>query len=129
MKPGLVYLRLWFCLLWLFRNDVVFNGKSFDLMNLLFIFKSRLAWWSKAKYPDYHATLDEIIADPATIESVLIKKSCAAAPAVWCPPPIGWLKLNVDVAMNVEGSAGVLRNEAGICLASFSQPLLCRSRS
>ena len=45
--------------IWLMRNDMVFNGKAFDLEQIIDIFKFRLASWFKVKWPKTpHSILD-----------------------------------------------------------------------
>ncbi|KAK9021621.1 hypothetical protein V6N11_011601 [Hibiscus sabdariffa] len=93
--------------LWPHRNDIIFQGKSCDLVQLVFNAKLRAAWWWKARNIDSSILLDSIIADPSLPSS--IGEASPVSQAFWCwsPPPLGFLKYNVDGACSLEGRCGV----------------------
>ncbi|KAL4385238.1 hypothetical protein GQ457_15G008200 [Hibiscus cannabinus] len=110
--------------IWLHRNEIVFQGKVVDVGQLLYNVKLRAAWWFKAKEPDSIMFLDLIISDPslASWKAESISKSNASL--AWSPPPLGFLKLNVDGACDRTsncGVGGVLRNHQGVILLEFSR--------
>ena len=45
----LLFAILW--TLWLFRNDIVFNNKILDEIQVFDLVKTCMAWWCKAKWP------------------------------------------------------------------------------
>ncbi|KAF8405484.1 hypothetical protein HHK36_010391 [Tetracentron sinense] len=57
----------------------------------------------------------------------LIQQPVSLEEASWYPPPIGWLKLNVDGAALPNGKAAgarvVVRNHDGVIIAQLSKPL------
>ncbi|KAK9009610.1 hypothetical protein V6N11_036141 [Hibiscus sabdariffa] len=83
---------------WLFRNDIVFNAKWLDWLQLEFLVKFCLGSWLKTKFDH-----------------------CPC----WIPPPCGYAKLNVDeVVLNFNakgGIGGVLRGTRGEILFQFSE--------
>ncbi|KAL4313306.1 hypothetical protein GQ457_01G027820 [Hibiscus cannabinus] len=58
------------------------------------------------------------------MEEMILTVAVLVTHSVWQPPPVGWLKFNVDKALeaggNVGGVGGVLRNECGQHLLTFS---------
>ncbi|KAK8976599.1 hypothetical protein V6N11_057199 [Hibiscus sabdariffa] len=110
--------------MWRFRNEVVLNNKVIDLIQICFVIKSRLGWWIKAKLPSLLLSIDEFFTDPALVEKRLLNAAVLVTYSVWQPPPVRRLKFNVDGALgvggNVGGIGGVLRNECGQHLLTFS---------
>ncbi|KAK8510492.1 hypothetical protein V6N12_055424 [Hibiscus sabdariffa] len=83
-----------------------------------------MGWWIKAKQPSLLLSIDEFLVDPILMEERLLNVEVLVTHSVWQPPPVGWLKFNVDKALeagrNVGGIGGVLRNECGQHLLTFS---------
>ncbi|KAK8657413.1 hypothetical protein V6N13_035654 [Hibiscus sabdariffa] len=77
------------------------------MIELVFNAKLRAAWWWKARNIDSSILLDSIIADPSLPSS--IGEASPVSQAFWCwsPPPLGFLKYNVDGACSLEGRCGV----------------------
>ncbi|KAK9001211.1 hypothetical protein V6N11_082999 [Hibiscus sabdariffa] len=69
--------KAWFQLLpfaliwsvWLFRNNVVFNGHQMDWMQLVFLIKVRLAKWIKAKFGRVSCSSENLIADISVVDN------------------------------------------------------------
>ncbi|KAK9021600.1 hypothetical protein V6N11_011581 [Hibiscus sabdariffa] len=109
--------------LWLHQNDIIFQGKSCDLVQLVFNAKLRATWWWKARNIDSSILLDSIIADPSLPSSIGEASHVSRAFWCWSPPPLGFLKYNIDGACSLEGRCGVggvLRDENGSTLMEFS---------
>ncbi|KAK8500668.1 hypothetical protein V6N12_055180 [Hibiscus sabdariffa] len=100
------------------------SGTRIGFVWLCFIIKTRVAWWVKAKFPSSLVSIAEIVADLRVVEIVLSKELSLVVPAVWKPPPVGWLKFNIDGATRGVGLGGgiggILKNEFGVSLLSFS---------
>ncbi|KAK8579696.1 hypothetical protein V6N12_070007 [Hibiscus sabdariffa] len=86
---------------WLFRNEVVFNNKEIDLLQILYLVKYRLAIWIKAKFLGGCISLDNLIAEP----TLAIK--------IYSVVVAGGIKSGLD---------GLLRNDQGAILFQFSKP-------
>ncbi|KAK8596753.1 hypothetical protein V6N12_065233 [Hibiscus sabdariffa] len=86
---------------------------------------ARLASWYKAKYPLMVISNDSLIFDPSLADKVSSFTTCLNSKIVWKPPHVGFLKLNVDGAVSKNGLGcgvgGLLRNNYGECLMSFSE--------
>ncbi|XVF21119.1 hypothetical protein REPUB_Repub12eG0063000 [Reevesia pubescens] len=110
--------------IWLFRNNVVFNGKVFDLVQIVCIIKYRVASWLKAKRPDLVAPFEDIFRSPILVAVPLPKKSLRPISG-WSAPLHGLLKLNIDGSTlgkpGLTGISGLLRNEFGERLLVFSK--------
>ncbi|KAL4378969.1 hypothetical protein GQ457_02G041360 [Hibiscus cannabinus] len=93
--------------IWLHRNEIVFQGKTADFGQLLYIVKLRASWWFKAKVPGSLLSLDLIFSDPSNAcrKDYLTPKT--ALPVAWSPPPLGFLKFNVDGTCDKSGNYGV----------------------
>ncbi|XVF14524.1 hypothetical protein REPUB_Repub09cG0068700 [Reevesia pubescens] len=61
------------CFFTAWQNDLVFNGKTSNLLQLVDLIKIRLASWFTAKWSD----------------SIVVS---------WAPPPASWMKFSVDGA-------------------------------
>ena len=61
--------------IWLLRNDMVFNGKVFDFVQIIDTFKFRLASWFKAKWFDSHYTILDIVRLPKDIQVQKVSKT------------------------------------------------------
>ncbi|KAK8496952.1 hypothetical protein V6N12_002541 [Hibiscus sabdariffa] len=119
------YVILWS--IWLFRNEMTFKGFILDEDQILYVAKSRLASWYKAKFPLIVISNDSLIFDPSLADKVNSFNTCPNSKIVWKPPPVGFLKLNVDGAVSKNGLGcgvgGILRNNNGECLLSFSEQI------
>ncbi|KAL4383180.1 hypothetical protein GQ457_15G018340 [Hibiscus cannabinus] len=129
---GGLLLRRWRFLLGLqfvrgFRNDIIFANGRLDVVQLYYLIRTRVATWYKAKFSDCSCTVDELISDPSVADSMSFSLSKVRKKLSWEAPPCGFLKLNVDGAMEGNGGkggiGGLLRNNLGICLEKFSLPI------
>ncbi|KAL4383394.1 hypothetical protein GQ457_15G018290 [Hibiscus cannabinus] len=113
--------------IWLFRNDIIFANGRLDVVQLYYLIRTRVATWYKAKFSDCSCTVDELISDPLVADSMSFSLSKVRKKLSWEAPPCGFLKLNVDGAMEGNGGkggiGGLLRNNLGICLEKFSLPI------
>ncbi|KAK9030580.1 hypothetical protein V6N11_032002 [Hibiscus sabdariffa] len=84
------------------QNEIVFKDKEVDLLQILYLVKYRLAVWFKAKLLIDCISLDNLIAEPP-LEIKMCKKALYSKiiPS-WLPPPLGFLKLNVDGVVAAE---------------------------
>ncbi|KAK8993498.1 hypothetical protein V6N11_033593 [Hibiscus sabdariffa] len=109
--------------IWLQMNEIIFHGKPRDSVQLVFNTKLRATWWWKALKTDLNIHLDSIIFDPSLASSFGVASPLSPAKWVWIPPPLGFLKFNVDGACSHEGKCGVggvLRDANGSKLMEFS---------
>ncbi|OMP03730.1 hypothetical protein CCACVL1_02287 [Corchorus capsularis] len=110
--------------LWLHRNDIVFNAKDPDFHQLVMTIKVRYAWLFKAKWNVSSTPLFDIILAPELV-CVPYNSSVPRQVVPWSPPPLGFLKFNVDGASSgstgLAGIGGVLRNNLGVILLRFSK--------
>ncbi|KAL4383924.1 hypothetical protein GQ457_15G019670 [Hibiscus cannabinus] len=94
-----------------------------DVSQIIYVVKSRLVFWFKAKYPNSFLSREDIIADPSLADKSKFSGQSRFSVMSWTPPPPGVLKLNVYgvVALKgrVGGVGGLLRNSDGKCLFSF----------
>ena len=108
------------------RNDMVFNGKVFDLEQIIDIFKFRLASWFKAKWPETSLTNSDMARFP---KDTKVPKVCKAKrrSTAWVTPPSDHLKFNVDGSSwgkpGPAGIGGVLRDCNGSIKAVFSMSI------
>ncbi|KAK8683589.1 hypothetical protein V6N13_039645 [Hibiscus sabdariffa] len=82
----------------------------------------RATWWWKAIKTDLNIHLGSIISDPSLASSFGVASSLSPAKCVWIPPPLDFLKFNVDGACSHEGKCGVggvLRDANGSKLMEF----------
>ncbi|KAL4271167.1 hypothetical protein GQ457_13G010790 [Hibiscus cannabinus] len=110
--------------IWLHRNEIAFQSKILDTSQLLFTVKMRAAWWFKAKKLDSSISLESIFSDPSLSSSFNKPNHNRDARCSWQPPPMGFLKYNVDGACDKAGRCGiggVLRNHRGSILQEFSK--------
>ncbi|XP_039056942.1 flowering time control protein FY-like [Hibiscus syriacus] len=89
--PGVM---LW--TIWKFRNEVVFEGRSLDQVEVFFMARIRLASWFLAKFNDVPISKDSIISNPSIADS-------------FCKD---WRK---------SGVGGLLRDEFGDIKGSFKE--------
>ncbi|GMI70241.1 hypothetical protein like AT4G29090 [Hibiscus trionum] len=121
---NLVSSAIW-CSIWLTRNEIVFNKVKLDFSNLLFVTKYRLAVWFLASNQEVQCSLDDLICNPAITSCLSEVRSTRLNGLAWSPPPPGFLKMNVDGAVSRVGGSGgiggIIRNQQGEVLASFSE--------
>ncbi|GMI86868.1 hypothetical protein like AT4G29090 [Hibiscus trionum] len=113
--------------IWLMRNETVFQKKPPDLCNLKFLARFRLVSWFKANNPDCKLSFDDIMADPSRVCSPCTRTKIKTGVCKWQPPPMGFLKLNVDGAVSRDGKSGgiggLLRNYQGSKFLVFSESI------
>ncbi|KAK8519712.1 hypothetical protein V6N11_064863 [Hibiscus sabdariffa] len=106
------------------RSEVVFNGKLVEMVQLRFIIKSQVAWWIKAKFHRCTLSIDDFIVDLVLANKFILSCDILGKNLRWEPPPARWLKFNVDGTSSTDeligGIGGVLKNETGHLLLSFS---------
>ncbi|KAK9024607.1 hypothetical protein V6N11_004765 [Hibiscus sabdariffa] len=88
--------------LWLHKNDIIFQGKTVDVVQLLFSVKTRAAWWWKALSADSIIYIDSLIRNPSLASSNVAAYPSPPVNVVWVPPLCGFLKFNVDGACSKE---------------------------
>ncbi|KAM5564827.1 hypothetical protein ABKV19_019070 [Rosa sericea] len=100
------FMGLW--AIWVERNNIIWNGASFQPMNMI-------QWTTKLleDFQKYHPKMVRKQRNPQT---------------KWKNPPSGRLKINVDGAFRVEDGSGgigvVVRNETGMGIAALAKPFL-----
>ncbi|GMI75696.1 hypothetical protein like AT2G34320 [Hibiscus trionum] len=125
------YLHLWllipFAILWsisLARNEITFRGLKLDQLQSLQQTKHRIACWITAKFSECSTPLEALTVDPFLEKDKTLKLPKAPTPKIWTPPPMGFLKLNIDSVVSLEslkgGIGGILRDPAGLTLMQFS---------
>ncbi|GMI96141.1 hypothetical protein like AT4G29090 [Hibiscus trionum] len=125
------YRRLWLLIpfailwsIWLARNEITFRGLKLDQLQLLQQTKHRIACWITAKFKECSIPLEALTVDPFLAKDTSLKLPKAPAPKIWTPPPMGFLKLNIDGAVSLEslkgGIGGIIRDPAGLTLMQFS---------
>ena len=68
----LFYVIVWS--IWKLHNDMVFNGKVFDFVQIFDIIKFRLASWFKVKWPDCPNSTLDIVRFPKDIQVQNVSK-------------------------------------------------------
>ncbi|KAE8679585.1 NFU domain protein 1 [Hibiscus syriacus] len=118
--PGVVIWTIWKTI-----NFIVFEGEKLDQIELFFLARVRLASWFLAKYKDISIPKDSLISDPSIGDSHSSYKFLKSSIFPWCPPPIGFIKLNVDAATSSDwkksGLGGILRDHLGAILGTFQE--------
>ncbi|EOY09873.1 Uncharacterized protein TCM_025243 [Theobroma cacao] len=93
--------------LWLFRNEIVFNGKHWDQDQLFELIKLQVASWAKAKWPFLQNSELDIYRTPKA-EVHIKKQKQDRLEMRWKEPEEGKMKFNVDGAANgCPGEAGI----------------------
>ncbi|KAE8671439.1 hypothetical protein F3Y22_tig00111952pilonHSYRG00040 [Hibiscus syriacus] len=96
-----------------------------DQIELFLLARVRLASWFLAKYKDISIPKDSLISDPSIGDSHSSYKFLKSSIFPWCPPPIGFIKLNVDAATSSDwkksGLGGILRDHLGAILGTFQE--------
>ncbi|KAE8709899.1 KH domain-containing protein, putative isoform 2 [Hibiscus syriacus] len=111
--------------IWKTRNDIVFDGGRVDQIELFFMARCRLANWFLAKFNDVTILKDYLISDPTLGDCCSNPRLSIIKIVSWSPPPKGFIKLNVDAAVNGDwrksGVGGILRVEDGSVMGSFQE--------
>ncbi|KAL4339210.1 hypothetical protein GQ457_08G037290 [Hibiscus cannabinus] len=98
-----------------------------DDVHMLFLVGFRVASWFKAKIHYFECLVNSLISDLSLVDKLHMCKLKPPKIILWEPPPLWFLKLNVDGAMvndnSKGGIGGVIRNSKGVRLASFSLPI------
>ncbi|KAK8692008.1 hypothetical protein V6N13_075493 [Hibiscus sabdariffa] len=95
------------------------NGSHKGIGALLRDSKKAIKAWRESQCQDRNVSIDKLVASINEMEASPVSR------AFWCwsPPPLGFLKYNVDGACSLEGRCGVggvLRDENGSTLMEFS---------
>ncbi|KAE8685834.1 bromodomain and WD repeat-containing protein 3-like isoform X4 [Hibiscus syriacus] len=118
--PGVVFWSIWKA-----RNAMVFDGSPLDRMSLFFIARFRLSKWFLAKYPKCPIQEDVLIGDPSLADGIKALNIYNFQVSRWIPPPMDFLKMNVDGAVRLDGSnggiGGILRDWNSNSLLTFSE--------
>ena len=101
----LFYVIVWS--IWKLCNDMIFNGKVFDYIQISNTIRFRLATWFKAKWPDCPNSTLDIVKFPKEIQVQKVSKATKKA-ILWERPPSDFLKFNVDgFARGKPGPTGI----------------------
>ncbi|KAE8729879.1 hypothetical protein F3Y22_tig00003096pilonHSYRG00057 [Hibiscus syriacus] len=118
--PGVIFWSIWKV-----RSAVVFEGSHLDRLALFFIVRFRLSKWFLAKFPKISIHEDVLIGNPSLADGVTPSKDKVCDVFRWIPPPVDFLKMNVDGAVRIDGSGGgiggILRDCNGCTLLTFSE--------
>ncbi|KAE8659457.1 hypothetical protein F3Y22_tig00116962pilonHSYRG00458 [Hibiscus syriacus] len=118
--PGVVFWSIWKA-----RNAMVFEGSTIDRQSLFFFIRFRLSKWFLAKYPKFPIQEDVLIGDPSLADGIQVHKLKDCKVNRWIPPPVDYLKMNVDGAVRLDGSdggiGGILRDWNSCTLLNFSE--------
>ncbi|KAK8657437.1 hypothetical protein V6N13_035677 [Hibiscus sabdariffa] len=111
------------------------NGSHKGIGALLRDSKKAIKAWRESQCQDRNVSIDKLVASINEMEgkiqsgvlpsSAMIEVASHVSRAFWCwsPPPLGFLKYNIDGACSLEGRCGVggvLRDENGSTLMEFS---------
>ncbi|XWS15405.1 hypothetical protein CRYUN_Cryun35bG0094600 [Craigia yunnanensis] len=104
---------------------MVFNGKVFDLRQIINIIKLRIASWFNAKWPSVYSVL-EVVRFPNDTK-VPPKVKVVKEPICWKFPTLEYIKFNVDGSSKGKpwptGIGGVLRDCSSLVKAVFSKAI------
>lgn len=117
--------------IWKERNSKIFRNTSCSHNQVQDLILTRLSWWIKGWGSSFPYSCNEIIRNPRSLSW------CEARPfavmlqpnpdAHWSPPPLDFIKWNVDASMNptfpMSAIGGVLRNDRGQLMCVFSSPI------
>ncbi|KAE8661318.1 H(+)-ATPase 4 isoform 1 [Hibiscus syriacus] len=110
--------------IWKMRNDIVFNNGKLDCALLSFLSRYRVAAWFSSKFPKLLVYFDSLVEDLVLGDCVMCSEKRSLKVVRWSPPPSGFVKVNIDGAMEevVEGrhcvewaAKGVLVVECSYC--------------
>ncbi|KAL4378031.1 hypothetical protein GQ457_02G027360 [Hibiscus cannabinus] len=112
--------------LWLARNEVIFRGKSLELVELCCLVKLRSFFWVKADALDCFFDEAQWWCCPLDCSFPIAGRAVRHG-IEWSPPLAGFWKFNVDGSARGKpgpaGCGGVLRDGDGHIIALFSGPL------
>ncbi|KAE8686756.1 UDP-glucose:glycoprotein glucosyltransferase [Hibiscus syriacus] len=83
---------------WKIRNLIVFEGGKLDMAEFFFLARFRLASWFLAKNKEVSIHMDSLISDSSLGDSCSLHSNQIVSIFPWSPPPMGFVKLNVDAA-------------------------------
>ena len=110
--------------MWLFRNDIVFNNKILDEIQVFDLVKTCMAWWCKAKWPSTLFLFSDFYIAASNLSFNVQPKSPKTI-TFWCPSPSGFMKFNVNGSVKGKPGpsriGGVLRDELGVVKGIFSK--------
>ncbi|GMJ07534.1 hypothetical protein HRI_004422600 [Hibiscus trionum] len=110
--------------LWLCRNAVIFDSKSWKVEEIFESAMLRTGQWCRWKWPESCTSACDFVRCPVAI-SIKKKKECSAQNSTWIAPAEGFLKFNVDAAIfgidRFAGIGGILRDHKGAQLLFFSR--------
>ncbi|XVF36441.1 hypothetical protein REPUB_Repub19eG0058800 [Reevesia pubescens] len=111
--------------IWLMRNEIFFDGNSFDLETLIACMKFRFVAWAKPKWPNIKDSgWEDIWSTKIVVSSLKTKKD---RNEVWTVPVLGTLNFNIDGASagNPRPSwiGGALMEETSVVLLVFSKSI------
>ncbi|GMJ02687.1 hypothetical protein like AT4G29090 [Hibiscus trionum] len=119
-------LRAFIWTMWVTRNDIVFNEKSWSVEEIFESALLRTGHWCKIQWPECCSNVCDFMRNPT---ATVVKTNPKRMPLSieWKGPKLGWLKYNVDPAIKgVDRSAGIggiLRNQEGAKLEEFSKSI------
>ncbi|KAE8682317.1 Polynucleotide adenylyltransferase family protein isoform 4 [Hibiscus syriacus] len=100
---------------WKIRNEVIFKKGKLDVVLLFFIARFRIVSWFAASF-DSQIPFDSLVGDLTLVDSMVSHK-VRSKPSCWVPPPVGFIKINVDGAMvkgwSKGGIGGLIRDSSG----------------
>lgn len=111
---------------WPARNELVFEKRWPKMSNLVFLTKILALMWIRAVYDELK--VDEKIWWVCPYKSWSDIKKFGLNGMFWCPPSLGWVKINV-CGVEIEdkvGCGGVLRDSDGVARALFSGPFAAK---
>ncbi|KAL4310177.1 hypothetical protein GQ457_01G054770 [Hibiscus cannabinus] len=112
--------------IWLMRNEVSFNNKSFHEMQTFDLALFRIAFWAKCKWPSSSFSTLDFTRFPILCE-IVKEKPIRLLRGFWVAPPVGSVKFNVDASvLGSYGEAaigGILRDHVGSYLVKFSKSI------
>ncbi|KAE8709200.1 hypothetical protein F3Y22_tig00110332pilonHSYRG01083 [Hibiscus syriacus] len=111
--------------IWKCRNEVIFQNGKVDSALLFFISRFRTVSWFETSVKDVHFHFDSLMGDLKLADQHVNLNKRYLPSSRWSPPPIGFLKVNVDGAMvkgwDKGGIGGLTRDGRGMVLGSFSE--------
>ncbi|EOX93245.1 Uncharacterized protein TCM_002090 [Theobroma cacao] len=110
--------------IWTTRNDVIFNGKIWDMEQIFEPTKFRVVWLVNAKWPNHNCSIGDL-ARLLSEGNILTRGRNTKEKMAWTRPVKGSLKFNTNGAskgyLGDSGIGGILPNEQGDVLV-----LLCK---
>ncbi|EOX93531.1 Uncharacterized protein TCM_002421 [Theobroma cacao] len=118
--------------IWLFCNEIVFNGKQWEMGQLFDLIKLRLALWGKARWPKISGKMEDLFRCPSLVslpQQGRVRRQHVERVA----PQDGWIKFNVNG--EAQGNlgpvviGGIMRDKDGCIPFKFSRALGIRDLS